>query len=412
MSPLQGKKIVLGVTGSISAYKSAEIVRRLQDQGAEVICVMTAEARRFITPLTLQALSRNTVYTDLFGVEEAGAPMPHISLAHEADLILIAPATAHTLGKMALGLCDDLLSTLLAATPLPVLAAPAMDVGMIDNPAVRKNIEILQKRGGVVFIGPETGPLASGAEGPGRLAAVEKIVESAVRLLYPRKDLAGRTILVSAGPTREAIDPVRYLSNRSSGKMGYSVAAAALRRGAEVILVSGPTFLPPPEGAELVPVVTAREMAEAVYSRMDRMNALIMAAAVADYRPETDSPRKLKKNQKSLTLNLVVNEDILQKVSERISVRKARRPAIVGFAAESHDLLEEARRKLKEKDLDLIVANPVLLPGAGFDEETNVVTIIGRDNRATEYPRLSKMEVADKILDHLVGILSYGGDSV
>ncbi|MBI5198235.1 MAG: bifunctional phosphopantothenoylcysteine decarboxylase/phosphopantothenate--cysteine ligase CoaBC [Nitrospirae bacterium] len=407
LDPLRGKKIVLGVTGSISAYKSAEIVRRLRDQGADVVCVMTPEAQRFIAPLTLQALSRNRVHTDLFRLDDQGAEMPHLSLAQESDLILIAPATAHTLAKMALGLCDDLLSTLLAAARVPVVAAPAMDIGMIDHPAVQKNISILRERG-IGFVGPDEGPLASGAVGPGRLAAPGKIVEAVTGRLYPKKDLAGLTILVSAGPTREAIDPVRYLSNRSSGKMGYALAKTARWRGAEVILVSGPTALTSPEGIERVSVVTAREMAEAIYSRLDRIGVLIMAAAVADYRPEKDSPQKIKKNRNPLSLNLVENEDILQGVSKRGSEKsggKSPRPIVVGFAAESQGLLEEAKRKLKEKDLDMIVANPILLPGAGFDEDTNVVTIIRRDHRTTEYPRMSKLETADIILDHLVEIL-------
>jgi phosphopantothenoylcysteine decarboxylase/phosphopantothenate--cysteine ligase len=361
---------------------------------------MTSEAQRFLTPMTLEALSQQPVYTDIFRLQEGG--MPHISLALDADLVLVAPVTAHTLAKAAHGLADDLLSTLLLTTPAPVMMAPAMDGGMIDHPAVKRNMDLLRERG-VVIVGPIEGPLASGAVGPGRMAGWEEIVEAVVCRLHPQKDLAGQTILISAGPTLEPLDPVRYLSNRSSGKMGYAVATEAKRRGATVILVTGPTHLAPPPGVEMVSVVTAQEMADAVFSRIDRVSAVVMAAAVADFRPEETAEHKIKKGER-LTLSLVQNPDILLEIARRRG--QGRRPIVIGFAAESRELKAEALRKLKEKDLDLIVANSIVTPGSGFDSDTNQVTFFSRDGKEEGLPLLPKSEVAARLLDRVADLLS------
>ncbi|MBI4714931.1 MAG: bifunctional phosphopantothenoylcysteine decarboxylase/phosphopantothenate--cysteine ligase CoaBC [Nitrospirae bacterium] len=404
----RGRRILLGVTGSIAAYKAVEILRRLDEVGAVVTCVLTPDAARFVPPITFEALSRRRVYTDIFSLDETeeGVRIPHVTLGRETDLILIAPATAHFIGKAAAGLADDLLSALLLTGSAPVMMAPAMDVGMIDHPAVRHNMDLLRERG-VEFIGTEVGPLASGLSGPGRLASPDSVVEAVLRRLHPKQDLAGRTLIVSAGPTREPIDPVRYLSNRSSGKMGYALASAARRRGARVILVSGPTALPSPVGVELVSVTTAEEMSREILSRLEEANGVLMAAAVADFRPDSPSPRKIKKGE-GMELKWVANPDILGEIAKWKGERIRRGlpvPRVVGFAAESGTLKEEAARKLKEKDLDMIVANPVLIPGAGFDEETNIVTVLLRDGRVVEYPILPKTEVAERVLDLFVALL-------
>jgi phosphopantothenoylcysteine decarboxylase/phosphopantothenate--cysteine ligase len=372
---------------------------------------MTAEARKFITPLTLQTLSRNRALTDLFEVGEIKTGdiggMFHLSLAHAADLVLVAPATANVLAKMAAGLCDDLLTTLLLATQAPVMVAPAMDVGMYDHPALRTNRTVLRERG-VQFVEPEEGPLASGEVGPGRLASWENILEAVITRLHPKKDFTGHAVLISAGPTREALDPVRFLSNRSSGKMGYALATMAVRRGSRVILVSGPTALAPLPGVDRVPVTTAAEMAEAIFKHLDKVTVVIMAAAVSDFRPEEVSSIKIKKGR-PLTLRLIENEDILKKIAHwkrgKIS-RGGAGPVIVGFAAETEAVLSEARRKMEEKDLDMIIANPLLVPGVGMETDTNQVTILNRDGRSAEYPLMSKMDVADKILDHVAELLT------
>jgi len=399
---LAGKKIILGVTGSIAAYKSVYLLRRLVEHGADVSVVMTPEAAKFVTPLTFQVLSKNTVYTDMFESGQGGE-ISHLYLGRGADMVLIAPATANIIGKMANGIADDLLSTILLACKCPVLVAPAMDSEMYDNRVVQKNISYLQKLN-VDFIGPVTGPLASGIEGPGRMSEPDVILAFVEERLAERtcRDIEGHTILVTAGPTREAIDPVRYISSLSSGKMGYSIAEAAKRRGAKVILISGPVSLTPPAGVELVRVITAEEMFNAVINRLPEVDVVVMAAAVSDFKPAVVVNSKIKKeNAGGMTLNLVKTQDILSEILE-----KKGKQFIVGFAAETEDMVANAKKKLISKQLDMIVANDVCREGAGFEVDTNIVTVIDRWGETVEYPVMTKAVVADKILDHVVHRLS------
>ncbi len=399
---LAGKKIILGVTGSIAAYKSVYLLRRLVEHGADVSVVMTPEAAKFVTPLTFQVLSKNTVYTDMFESGQGGE-ISHLYLGRGADMVLIAPATANIIGKMANGIADDLLSTILLACKCPVLAAPAMDSEMYDNRVVQKNISSLQKLN-VDFIGPVTGPLASGIEGPGRMSEPDVILAFVEARLAERtcRDIEGHTILVTAGPTREAIDPVRYISSLSSGKMGYSIAEAAKRRGAKVILISGPVSLTPPAGVELVRVITTEEMFNAVINRLQEVDVVVMAAAVSDFKPAVVVNSKIKKeNIGGMTLNLVKTQDILSEILE-----KKGKQFIVGFAAETEDMAANAKKKLVSKQLDMIVANDVCREGAGFEVDTNIVTVIDRWGEVIEYPIMTKEAVADKILDHVVHRLS------
>jgi len=399
---LAGKKIILGVTGSIAAYKSVYLLRRLVEHGADVSVVMTPEAAKFVTPLTFQVLSKNTVYTDMFESGQGGE-ISHLYLGRGADMVLIAPATANIIGKMANGIADDLLSTILLACKCPVLVAPAMDSEMYENRVVQKNISYLQKLN-VDFIGPVTGPLASGIEGPGRMSEPDVILAFVEERLAERtcRDIEGHTILVTAGPTREAIDPVRYISSLSSGKMGYSIAEAAKRRGAKVILISGPVSLTPPAGVELVRVITAEEMFNAVINRLPEVDVVVMAAAVSDFKPAVVVNSKIKKeNAGGMTLNLVKTQDILSEILE-----KKGKQFIVGFAAETEDMVANAKKKLISKQLDMIVANDVCREGAGFEVDTNIVTVIDRWGETVEYPVMTKAVVADKILDHVVHRLS------
>ena len=399
---LAGKKIILGVTGSIAAYKSVYLLRRLVEHGADVSVVMTPEAAKFVTPLTFQVLSKNTVYTDMFESGQGGE-ISHLYLGRGADMVLIAPATANIIGKMANGIADDLLSTILLACKCPVLVAPAMDSEMYENRVVQKNISYLQKLN-VDFIGPVTGPLASGIEGPGRMSEPDVILAFVEERLAERtcRDIEGHTILVTAGPTREAIDPVRYISSLSSGKMGYSIAEAAKRRGAKVILISGPVSLMPPAGVELVRVITAEEMFNAVINRLQEVDVVVMAAAVSDFKPAVVVNSKIKKeNAGGMTLNLVKTQDILSEILE-----KKGKQLIVGFAAETEDMVANAKKKLDSKQLDMIVANDVCREGAGFEVDTNIVTVIDRWGETVEYPVMTKAVVADKILDHVVHRLS------
>ena len=399
---LAGKKIILGVTGSIAAYKSVYLLRRLVEHGADVSVVMTPEAAKFVTPLTFQVLSKNTVYTDMFESGQGGE-ISHLYLGRGADMVLIAPATANIIGKMANGIADDLLSTILLACKCPVLVAPAMDSEMYENRVVQKNISYLQKLN-VDFIGPVTGPLASGIEGPGRMSEPDVILAFVEERLAERtcRDIEGHTILVTAGPTREAIDPVRYISSLSSGKMGYSIAEAAKRRGAKVILISGPVSLTPPAGVELVRVMTAEEMFNAVINRLQEVDVVVMAAAVSDFKPAVVVNSKIKKeNAGGMTLNLVKTQDILSEILE-----KKGKQFIVGFAAETEDMVANAKKKLDSKQLDMIVANDVCREGAGFEVDTNIVTVIDRWGETVEYPVMTKAVVADKILDHVVHRLS------
>lgn len=397
---LDGKRIVLGVTGSIAAYKAVELLRELKELGADVMVVMTEAARYFVSPLTFATLSQQPVLFDLFTLDYR-SKIAHISTAEGADLLLIAPATANTIGKFANGLADDLLTNLYLAAHVPVLIAPAMDAHMWNHPAVQENVKRLRERG-VQFVGPEVGELASGLIGPGRLAEVVKIVRAVEGLLLRRKDLSGQVVLVTAGPTQEPLDPIRYLSNRSSGKMGYALAQAARDRGAKVILISGPTSLTPPAGVEIQAVQTAEEMREAVLKYLPKATIVIKAAAVADFRPTTLLPSKIKKGG-TLTLELAPTPDILEEVGEKKGNR-----ILVGFAAETEDLVKNAREKLFKKNLDLIAANDVTKEGAGFAAETNLVTILDRDGGIEELPLLPKKEVAHRILDRVVKLLKEG----
>lgn len=391
-------RITLGVTGGIAAYKSAELVRRLQDEGHTIQVVMTRAAREFITPLTFAALSGQRVITDLFsnapgGGESVESAIDHIAVAQRTDLLLVAPSTADILAKFARGIADDFLTTLYLATTAPVVVAPAMNVNMWQHAATQENIAALRARG-VRIVEPSEGYLACGMIGSGRLAEQEEILKAVRDTLQGDQDLAGETILVTAGPTFEDIDPVRYLTNRSSGKMGYAVAAAAARRGAKVTLVSGPTALETPQAVERIDVRSAEAMQRAVVTRFPDCTIAVFAAAVADYRPAEKSAQKLKRGKEALTLRLEPNPDILAQVARGKGER-----LVVGFAAETENVAENARKKLTQKNADLIVANDVNEKGAGFDHDTNVVTLFSRDGRDLPLPRMSKTEVAQRILD-------------
>jgi phosphopantothenoylcysteine decarboxylase/phosphopantothenate--cysteine ligase len=393
--------VALGVSGGIGAYKAVEVARGLQQRGHEVAVVMTAAAARFVGPITFEALTRRRVALDQF---EPGtnADIEHIALASAIDLLLVAPATANVLGKFANGIADDFLSTLYLATRAPVLVAPAMNTQMLAHDAVRRNLETLAARG-VRFVEPGEGYLACGWIGRGRLAEPDEIVAAAEALLRPAGPLRGRAVLVTAGPTREDIDPVRYIGNRSSGRMGYAIAAEAARRGADVTLVTGPTGLEAPPVAEVVAVRSAAEMHAAVLSRADRMALVVMAAAVADYAPARQEPEKISKSADRLTLVLSRTPDILGDLGKRRRAAGAG-PVLVGFAAETEDLVARARAKRQKKDADLIVANDVSRPDAGFDVETNEVAIVGPDG--VEFlPRRRKTEVAVAILDRAEKLL-------
>jgi len=390
---LKGKEIVLGVTGGIAAYKAVELLRLLTKAGANVHVIMTRSAEEFVTPLTFQTLSMNPVSTSIFNLiseREIG----HITLADRADLFIIAPATANLVGKLAGGIADDMLTTTVMATKAPVLIAPAMNVNMYQNLLYQEN-EAKLKRHGYLFVEPAKGLLACGWEGEGKLQEPQVIFEEAVSALTP-KDLKGEHLLVTAGPTREELDPVRYLSNYSSGKMGYAIARAARRRGAEVILVTGPTCLEVPWGVETVAVESAEEMREAVLARVDASTLIIKAAAVADFRPRLRSVEKIKKNGAPVALDLVKNPDILGELG-RIKGERV----LVGFAAETEGLLENAAKKLAEKNLDLVMANDIGQEGAGFNVDTNIVKLLYRGGKLEELPLMGKDELADVILDRV-----------
>ena len=386
--------VVLGVTGCIGAYKACEVLRELQRRGVEVRVVMTAAATRFVAPMTFEALSRQPVFHDQWA-PGANGDIRHVSIADEADLLLVAPATANILGKFARGIADDALSTLYLATKAPVLVAPAMNVNMYDHPAVQENLATLRARG-VLVVEPGRGYLACGWLGKGRLAEPEEIVDAAMAVLARRHDLDGETVLVTAGPTIEDIDPVRYVSNRSSGKMGYRLAEAARDRGAKVILVSGPTSLAAPHGVEVVPVRSAQDMQRAVAERVGPATVVIAAAAVSDFRPAAPSLSKVKKGSGPVSLELVRTPDILQGLAEAKGAR-----VLVGFAAETEDLLANARKKLEAKSLDLVVANDVTAAGAGFGADTNAVVLLKRDGSRVDVPVAGKREVAERILDEV-----------
>jgi phosphopantothenoylcysteine decarboxylase/phosphopantothenate--cysteine ligase len=388
---LEGRTVVVGITGGIACYKACEVVRLLVRAGVRVQVVMTASAQQFVTPLTLQTLSGHPVATETFSLTQE-SEIGHIRLADAAEVIAIVPATANVIGKLANGIADDLLTTVMLATRARVVVAPAMNVNMWDHPAVQENLARLAARGARV-VGPGSGALACGWEGEGRLAEPSDIVEE-ICVALSRHDLAGERVLISAGPTQEPVDPVRFLSNRSSGKMGYALARVARRRGAEVTLVSGPTSEPPPPGVRLVRVATALEMAGAMEGAFPAATLVVMTAAVADYRPRRALARKLKKGPDGRTLELEPNPDILAS----LGARKGRR-LLVGFAAETHDVVTEAQRKLRAKRLDLIVANDVTAPGAGFGSDTNIVRLLDRNGLDEALPVLPKEEVATRILD-------------
>ena len=397
MSRLKGRRIVLGVTGSISAYKAAEVVRGLVQEQADVRVVMTREALAFVGAVTFSALTARPVAIEQFP-DTGSSGEEHVDLAVWADTVAIAPATANIIGKMANGLGDDLLSTLMLACEAPCCLAPAMNFRMWRNEAVQANLERLRSRG-VHVVEPEFGVLANGEMGEGRLAAPDRIVEAVAILADPDQDLAGCNVLVSAGPTAEDIDPVRCVTNRSSGKMGFAVARAAARRGASVTLVSGPANLQDPYGVNVEHVRSAGEMREAVLRNREGQHAVIMAAAVSDYRPGVQARRKMKKTEEGLTLELTRTADILKEVAAD------RPPVLIGFAAETHDGLEYARRKLAEKNLDLVVFNDITAEGAGFGTDTNIVTLIRRDGREESLPMQSKSGVADRIMDEVARLL-------
>lgn len=390
--------VVLGVTGGIAVYKACELLRLLQKRGIDVFVVMTQNACRFVAPLTFETLSGHPVAVDTFDRPQTWE-VEHIALAKRADLFLIAPATANIMGKMACGIADDMLSTTVMATRAPVLVAPAMNTGMWENAAVQQNVKTLRARG-VEIVAPVSGHLACGDNGAGKLEDVAVIAERACELLFAKKDMEGLRVMVTAGPSREALDPVRYISNRSSGKMGYAIAQAAQKRGAEVTLLSGPVAIEAPQGVKLVPFTTTQELLDRASELAQEQDLLIQAAAPADYRAKEIAPQKIKKQGgEPMTFTLVENPD----VAATLGKAKRSGQVFVGFAAETNDVLTHARDKLARKNLDMIVANDVTRPGAGFDVDTNIVTLITKDGQEA-LPMMSKAEVAQRILDRALAL--------
>jgi len=402
-------KIALGVTGGIAAYKAAEIVRLLQDRGVRVQVVMTRAAQEFVRPLTFAALSGEKVITSMFASGEEHEPnldsaIEHIAVAQSIDALLVAPATADVIAHFAQGLASDFLTTLYLATTAPIVIAPAMNVNMWNHPATQANLEILRKRG-VKIVDPGSGYLACGMTGAGRLAENESIVAATLEVLGATQDLAGETVLITAGPTRERIDPVRYLTNRSSGRMGYALAEAALRRGARVLLVSGPTTLTPPGAAEVTQVESAEQMRDAVLNLLPQASIVIKTAAVSDYRAKSSAGQKIKRKG-PMTLELEATPDILKEIAS-----EKRSQIIFGFAAETENVLENARQKLLSKNLDGIVVNDVSREGVGFDSERNAVTIITNE-RVVDVPETTKWEVAQRVLDEIVSLRQHRRSTV
>ena len=395
MSALSGKSVVLCVTGGIAAYKAADITSRLRKKGADVFIIMTKSATEFITPLTLEVLSGNRVVVDMFS-REFTWEVEHISLAKRADVFVIAPATANVIGKAAHGIADDMVTTTLMATKAPMVIAPAMNTGMYENPVVQQNINILENRG-VRFVQPASGRLACGDSGKGKLAEPEQIVNEICAAAL-NQDLKGKTVLVTAGPTREAIDPVRFISNHSTGKMGYAIAQNARMRGAKVILVSGPVSLQTPYGVELVNVVSDRDMHDAVISRLDKVDWIIKSAAVGDYRPENIADEKIKKKDNDMSISLVKNPDILAEIGSR----KQSHQLVCGFSMETQDLLNNSRAKLQKKNCDMLVANNLKTEGAGFAHDTNVATLLYSDGTHEPLSLMQKDDLANIVLDRLL----------
>ena len=395
---MKGKKILLAVTGGIAAYKSAELVRLFIKDDAQVKVLMTKNAQEFITPLTLQTLSSHPVYRETFSLIK-DFDIAHIALAQEADILVIAPATANIIGKIAAGLADDLLTTVVMATKAPVLICPSMNTNMYENVIVRENIQKLTSRG-YHMMEADSGELACKSEGVGRLPELSDIIEE-VKSILTEKDLAGETVLITAGPTREPLDPVRFITNYSSGKMGYALASRARRRGASVILISGPTVLSVPRGVTYVPVSTAVEMRHAVMKNLKQSTIVIKSAAVADYRPSVCADAKIKKKDGPWTLYLERNPDIIAEIG-----KKKKERILIGFAMESEDLIKNAKAKMLAKNMDLIVANDVKQKDAGFQSDTNIVKILDRDGGIEELPLMDKMDVADRILDRAKMIIA------
>lgn len=395
---LEGKKVVVGVCGGIAAYKVVEVVSRLKKLNADVNVIMTENAVKFVTPLTFQSISHNPVVTDMFD-EPKQWDIQHISLATKADIIVVAPATANIIGKVANGIADDMLSTTIMASKAPVVFVPAMNTNMYENPIVQDNIKKLSQRG-YIFIDTETGLMACGTVGSGRLPEPSSIVENITGIIGGKSDLKGLKFLITAGPTQEPIDPVRYISNHSSGKMGYAIAEKACKRGAEVRLVSGPVNLKALDRVEVVKVKTADDMYNEVMKSYKEFDVLIMVAAVADYKCADIAQKKIKKKDENLTLNLVKNPDIAKELGKVKGNR-----ILVGFSAETNDLVNNASEKLAAKNLDLIIANDVTQEGAGFGTDTNIIKIIKRNGDITDYPIMSKAEAGDKILDEVLKLI-------
>jgi phosphopantothenoylcysteine decarboxylase/phosphopantothenate--cysteine ligase len=400
---IKGKNVLLGVSGGIGAYKAVEVARGLQKRGHDVAAVLTRNACRFVGPLTFEAITRRRVITDQFA-PGLNADIEHIALASSADVLVVAPATANIIGKFANGIADDFLSSLYLATRAPVLLAPSMNTNMLEHEAVQANLAALAKRG-VRFVEPGEGFLACGWQGKGRLAEPEEIVEAVEHLLDRDRSWAGRKVLVTAGPTYEDLDPVRFIGNRSSGRMGFAIAADAVRRGAAVTLVAGPTSVEPPPVAEFVRVRSAAQMHEAVMARARDMDAVVMAAAVADYTPERREPQKVEKQAPPMTLVLARTADILADLGADKAARAAHLPILVGFAAETSDAVARARAKRQRKRVDLVAANDVSQEGAGFEVDTNIVTIVGPDGEQA-LPRLPKADVARLLLDAVDRLLA------
>ena len=397
---LKDKTVVIGVSGGIAVYKTLDVISRLRKLGVNVNVIMTKSATEFVTPLSFQSLSQNYVVCDMFEDPKTW-DVEHVSLAKRADVFLIAPATANVIGKIANGIADDMLTTTVMATKAKVLIAPAMNTNMYENPILQSNINTLKELG-YNFVEPESGRLACGDTGKGKLASPEIIVDEVVKLLSKEQDLKGKSIIVTAGPTVESIDPMRYITNRSTGKMGYSIAKEAIERGADVTLITGPTNLTPPQNLKkLVKIESAKDMYEAVLENLDGNDVVIKSAAVADYKPKNYSNKKIKKSDDDLIIELDRNKDIAQEIG-KIKNNKI----LVGFAAETNDLIENASLKIKKKNLDFIVANDLTKEGAGFGVDTNIVKIIDKEGNITEYPKMKKEEVANIILDKIKELLS------